>query len=100
MKQSHFDHYLSHAWRLEVHQKDNHEIIKGELTALEGTRKVPILGGIPRFVESGNYADNFELEWNTFPLIQMDIHTGKSLTFNRFWNNTHWKPRRYELSIH
>ena len=54
MKQSHFDHYLAHTWRLEEHQKDNHEIIKGELTALEGTRKVPILGGIPRFVESGN----------------------------------------------
>lgn len=93
MKQSHFDHYLSHDWRLEVYQKDNHEIIKGELTALEGTRKVPILGGIPRFVEFGNYADNFGLQWNLFHSTQLDSHTDKFLTSKRFWNNTRWNPR-------
>ena len=76
MKQSHFDHYLSHAWRLEVHQKDSHKIIKGVLTSLDGIRKVPIIGGIPRFVETSNYADNFGLQWNPFhstPVVAFNI---------------------------
>jgi hypothetical protein len=53
------------------------EVIEGELTALNGEKQVPIRGGIPWFVESSNYADNFGLQWNAFHSTQLDSHTGK-----------------------
>lgn len=92
MKQIHFDSYLSHSYRLRVNKLEEEEIIDGELLSIEGEKCVPISDGIPRFVEKSNYADNFGLQWNEFRSTQLDSQNGKPLSFNRFWNNTKWKP--------
>lgn len=52
----------------------------------------PIVNGIPRFVETEEYTSNFGLQWNEFKLTQYDSHTGLSLTQDRLWKNTRWKP--------
>lgn len=57
-----------------------------------GDRSFEILNGIPRLVPTQEYASNFGLQWNTFRLTQLDSYTKLPLTFNRFWNNTKWKP--------
>ncbi len=93
MKQAHFKQYLSHSYQLRVTRDDGEDIIEGRLFPSGGGSPVSIVNGIPRFVELANYADNFGLQWNTFRSTQLDSYSGKPLTFNRFWNNTKWKPR-------
>jgi len=53
----------------------------GELTGED--RSYPIINGIPRFVESKNYAGDFGLQWNKFGRTQLDSHTGTKLTEDR-----------------
>ena len=43
----------------------------------------PILGGIPRFVGSANYASAFGLQWNSFRTTQLDSHSGTSISKDR-----------------
>ena len=52
-----------------------------------------IRDGVPRLVRDQSYTSNFGLQWNTFKKTQLDSALGLPLTFNRFWNNTKWKPR-------
>lgn len=94
MKQSHFDAYLSGHYLLEAELREQDEIVSGKIRRKnDSMRVVDIIGGIARFVGPNNYADNFGLQWNTFRTTQLDSHTGRPITFNRFWNNTKWKPR-------
>jgi SAM-dependent methyltransferase len=57
-----------------------------------GERRVPITGGVPRFVDNQEYASNFGRQWTEFRLTQLDSHTRIPLSFNRLWNNTRWNP--------
>lgn len=43
----------------------------------------PIMGGIPRFVDSGAYAEHFGLQWKTYARTQLDSYTGKPITRER-----------------
>lgn len=52
------------------------------LLCTEGCR-VPIVGGIPRFVSSENYADAFGRQWNKFRKTQLDSHTGTTISRDR-----------------
>jgi len=52
------------------------------LHCTEGCR-VPIVGGIPRFVSSDNYASAFGRQWNKFQKTQLDSHTGTTLSKDR-----------------
>lgn len=57
--------------------------LKGEvLVAVDGSR-YPIVGNIPRFVPSENYADDFGKQWNLFPATQLDSHSGITLSRDR-----------------
>ena len=56
-------------------------------------RFVPIVEGIPRFVQGPTYADAFGMQWNAFRSTQLDSRTGRRLSFQRFWENTRWLPR-------
>lgn len=40
----------------------------------------PIVGSIPRFVPSENYAADFGAQWNRFPATQLDSHTGQPIS--------------------
>lgn len=52
------------------------------LVAEDGTR-YPIVNGIPRFVDHGTYASAFGIQWNDFPLTQLDSHSGLRLSEER-----------------
>jgi len=55
--------------------------------------------GIPRFVPTENYADNFGLQWNTFRRTQLDSFSGTTITRDRFFAQTEWKPERMRGSL-
>ena len=67
------------------------EIMEGRLDSVDGRFSYPIISGIPRFVPSSNYANNFGLQWNHFRQTQLDQFSGKSISANRFWAATGWE---------
>jgi 2-polyprenyl-3-methyl-5-hydroxy-6-metoxy-1,4-benzoquinol methylase len=44
---------------------------------------VPVVGGIPRFVDSSNYASAFGLQWNAFQKTQLDSYTRTTISRDR-----------------
>ncbi|HKQ13571.1 MAG TPA: methyltransferase domain-containing protein [Steroidobacteraceae bacterium] len=68
------------------------EIDGGWLVTADGAHRYPIRDGIPRFVPASNYADNFGMQWNKFRLTQLDSHSGQSISADRFWKATGWRP--------
>jgi SAM-dependent methyltransferase len=44
---------------------------------------VPVVRGIPRFVDSSNYASGFGLQWNAFRKTQLDSYTGTTISRDR-----------------
>lgn len=49
----------------------------------------PIIGGVPRFTEIDNYAENFGVQWNKFARTQLD-HDSLSLSRDRLFAETNW----------
>ena len=45
--------------------------------------KFPVINGIPRFVESDNYAQAFGLQWKTFAKIQLDSYNHSNISLER-----------------
>ncbi len=43
----------------------------------------PIQDGIPRFVPLDNYASSFGLQWNRYRTVQLDSHTGLTISRDR-----------------
>jgi SAM-dependent methyltransferase len=67
--------------------KDN-----GWLVSADGQQSYPVLRGVPRFVPKSNYADNFGMQWNQFRKTQLDSYSGHSISSERFWMATRWRP--------
>lgn len=44
---------------------------------------IPVVRGIPRFVDSTNYAAAFGLQWNQFRKTQLDSYTGTTISKDR-----------------
>jgi SAM-dependent methyltransferase/uncharacterized protein YbaR (Trm112 family) len=59
----------------------------------------PIIGGIPRFVPSDNYASGFGLQWNIHSKTQYDSYTGLNITEYRFFQETRWPRDLSEQTI-
>lgn len=53
-----------------------------ELRCSQGCR-VPVLKGIPRFVDSANYASGFGLQWIAFRKTQLDSYSGTTISRDR-----------------
>ena len=66
------------------------KINKNNLVDSEGNI-FPIVNGIPRFLKSGNYTDNFGFQWNKFRTTQLDNDLYK-ISENRFFKQTNWNP--------
>jgi len=66
------------------------EIIAGILSTDDGNYRYHIKGGIPRFVNEDNYADNFGIQWNFFRQTQLDSYSGIPISSERFWRSTNW----------
>jgi len=71
---------------------DGNEVISGWLLTCDNKR-YPIVAGIPRFVPSSNYADNFGMQWNHFRQTQLDSYSGHPISADRFWQATGWNPK-------
>ena len=55
----------------------------------------PIIDNIPRIVHQNNYTDNFGLQWNQFPLTQIDTDA-VNLSEKRFFAETSWIPTKLD----
>jgi SAM-dependent methyltransferase len=69
------------------------EIAEGELACSQCGNTYPIIGGIPRFVPPGNYAESFGFQWNRHRVTQLDSHTGLPISRNRLFEVTGWSTR-------
>lgn len=67
---------------------------EGELKCSNCGNRFPIINGIPRFVELDNYASSFGYQWNEFRKEQLDSYNGTTLSADRFWAETDWKPEQ------
>lgn len=54
-----------------------------DLLVCEKGCSYPVISHIPRFVQHGNYASSFGLQWNKFRTTQLDSHTGLSISRDR-----------------
>lgn len=68
------------------------EVESGWLVSADGQQRYSIRGSIPRFVPESNYADNFGIQWNHFAKTQLDSHSGRPISADRFWRATGWRP--------
>ena len=58
-----------------------------------GPGRFPIIKGVPRICEPGNYAENFGKQWNLFAKTQLDEQPGGRRTSERrFFLETGWTP--------
>ncbi len=62
---------------------DRCELRAASALTCEGGCRVPVVNGIPRFVDSANYAAGFGLQWNAFRKTQLDSHTGTTISKDR-----------------
>ena len=77
---------------LRLQTTDSDEVIEGTLTCSSCAATYPVSNGIPRFVEPDNYAASFGYQWNLFRKEQIDSHNGTTLSADRLWSETGWKP--------
>lgn len=66
------------------------DVDEGTLRCSGCVHDYPIVRGIPRFVESANYADSFGFQWTKFSRTQLDEHLGAPISAERFANETRW----------
>jgi SAM-dependent methyltransferase len=77
---------------LDATENTSQDIESGWVISEDGVHRYPIRDGIPRFVPQANYADNFGMQWNHFRQTQLDSFSGHSISADRFWKATGWKP--------
>src|SRR4051812_4456113 len=66
------------------------DIAEGRLNCTVCFARYPIVDSVPRFVPQDNYADNFGFQWNRFRKTQLDSHSGKTISADRFVRSTGW----------
>lgn len=76
--------------RLENAVRREGRIVEGELVSVGDGTRYPIVRGIPRFVDSGNYAASFGLQWNRFRETQLDSRGYARGSERRFYDETGW----------
>jgi ubiquinone/menaquinone biosynthesis C-methylase UbiE/uncharacterized protein YbaR (Trm112 family) len=69
---------------------EGEEIVVGTLKCKQCGKTYDIKAGIPRFVESENYASSFGYQWNRFKSEQIDSINGTRLSAKRLYSETDW----------
>jgi SAM-dependent methyltransferase len=69
------------------------DVIAGVLSCKKCHKEYPIIGGIPRFAPSSNYAENFGFQWNRFRQTQLDSHSKTTISADRFFSQSGWDPK-------
>lgn len=80
--------------KLEHAKGTNGTIESGELVSIQTGKRYPIVRGVPRFVDSENYAHSFGTQWNHFREVQLDSGTRASRSRSRFDDETGWTPQQ------
>jgi len=75
------------------------EIEDGRLNCAGCAASYPIERGIPRFVPRENYADNFGVQWNLFRQTQLDSHSGRPISRDRFAAFTGWSEKELDGAL-
>jgi ubiquinone/menaquinone biosynthesis C-methylase UbiE/uncharacterized protein YbaR (Trm112 family) len=65
-------------------------VVSGKLINETGEHSYQIRDFVPRFVPNSNYADNFGMQWQRFSKTQLDSHSGRPISSERFWAATGW----------
>jgi len=78
-----------------VGHPDRENLETATLVCVFCAQRYPIVRGVPRFVSSDNYAQNFGLQWAAHPQLQYDSATGIDQSGARFFGQTGW-PQRME----
>ncbi|MFA5148831.1 MAG: methyltransferase domain-containing protein [Candidatus Omnitrophota bacterium] len=63
---------------------------EGALLCGDCGKAYPVVRGIPRFVESQNYASSFGYQWNKFTAEQLDSYNGTNCSEKRLYSETGW----------
>jgi 2-polyprenyl-3-methyl-5-hydroxy-6-metoxy-1,4-benzoquinol methylase/uncharacterized protein YbaR (Trm112 family) len=77
---------------LESVREDDKEVKTGTLRCVCCAAEFPIEKYVPRFVPAANYSANFGFQWKLFSQTQLDSHSGKSISRDRFFQATGWRP--------
>jgi 2-polyprenyl-3-methyl-5-hydroxy-6-metoxy-1,4-benzoquinol methylase len=82
------------AGRLDLanHNKKQAETETGVLRCARCSTHYPVVRGVPRFVESDDYASTFGLQWNRHAEVQLDSKNGTQFSRDRFHTITEWLP--------
>src|SRR5215471_17821218 len=76
----------------EVTERRADILLSASLICTECRTVYPVIGAIPRFVSSTNYATNFGHEWMMHARTQYDSVSGTPSSATRFFGETRW-PR-------
>lgn len=66
-----------HVLNVEAAVEEGEEVMSGCLRCPQCQAAYPIVGGVPRFVQSDDYADAFSFEWNIHRTTQLDSVNGR-----------------------
>jgi SAM-dependent methyltransferase len=69
---------------------EGHRILEGKLICIECKKEYSIVNGIPIFVDTKNYSENFGFEWNTHNKTQYDHYSQTQVSKIRFEKETKW----------
>ena len=68
------------------------EILEGELICALDGRRVSIRNCVARFHEEGDYVATFGEQWTRFQRTQVDKFNGTTLSKDRFYAGSRWRP--------
>ncbi|MBN2118085.1 MAG: methyltransferase domain-containing protein [Anaerolineales bacterium] len=76
--------------RFELIANDQPGVLLHRLVCAGNGHTYPVRDGIPRFVDTGNYAESFGFQWKKFSKLQLDSYNGTSFSEERFRLITGW----------
>lgn len=83
------------ALNLDSQVEQEPEVMEGTLSCLGCGMKYPIVRGVPRFVQTGDYASSFGRQWNWFREVQIDSRNGSHESEHALYQSTGWTREDY-----
>jgi SAM-dependent methyltransferase len=83
------------ALELRAQREDAGEVMEGTLTSPGCGQEYRVLRGVPRFVDSGAYADSFGFQWDRFRKVQLDSANGRGESERTLEATTGWTAADY-----
>ncbi|HYY57622.1 MAG TPA: methyltransferase domain-containing protein [Pyrinomonadaceae bacterium] len=77
---------------LEISEQVYDRVLTGALLCQPCDKHYPIRKGIPRFIDTESYVENFGWQWKRFSRTQIDAFNGTRESEGRFRAETGWRP--------